>query len=144
MPSKDGWTHDRDHDKVQLGKKQYRNMEEWSRPCAVCGEKFSIYVRGNAPGGLVNSSFGLRTCRTHRGEKPGTAGMPAPGEVDTLRTANATMSEELTGLYARLREQGDTIDMLQDMLSRYELGPAMAAAAAAYVKPVQLKMPWEA
>lgn len=72
MPSKDGWTLERDHDKITLGKKQYRNMQEHSRPCGVCGEKFSIFVRASAPS--VNASFGLRTCKDHRGQKLGTAG----------------------------------------------------------------------
>ncbi len=127
MPTKDGWTHQRDHDKVQLGRKQYRNMEEWSRPCAVCGEPFSIFTRANGSG-VVNSSFGLRTCQSHRGERPGAVGTPATGEVEGLRTANATMREELDGLYSVVRD-------LRERLSKYELGPAMAAQAG--------KMPWE-
>ncbi len=117
MPTKDGWTHDRDHEKIKLGKKSYRNMEEWSRPCAVCGEKFSIFVTTGSEG---NSSFGLRTCKTHRGERGG-----APEELQTLRTANATMTAELAGLYVRVRE-------LQERLGKYELAPMMT------------KMPWEA
>jgi hypothetical protein len=121
MASKDGWTHDRDHDKVQLGKKQYRNMEEWARPCAVCGEKFSIFVRANSG---TNSSFGLRTCKVHRGERPGANGMAAPGEVDALRTANATMREELDGLYVQLKE-------LRDRLAKYELPAVMAVVSSA-------------
>lgn len=68
MPSKDGWTHERDHDKVTLGRKQYRNMEEWSRHCCVCGDKFFIHVRQNETGAL-SSNFGLRTCKEHRGQK---------------------------------------------------------------------------
>lgn len=84
MASKDGWTHDRDHEKISLGKKQYRNMEEWSRPCAACQKSFSIFVRQNTTG--INSNFGYRNCKEHRGQKVGAAG------VDT------EVLEELQGL----------------------------------------------
>lgn len=138
MPSKDGWNHNRDHDKIRLGRKEYRNMEEWTRPCAVCGEAFSIFVRANG-NGLVNSSFGLRTCQKHRGEKPGVGGVPAPGEFDALRTANATMREELDGLYVRLREVFEELQVCKAKLSAYELQPAMAAIKCEAVQ----KLPWE-
>ena len=128
MPSKDGWVHDRDHEKITLGKKQYRNMEEWSRPCGICAEKFSIFVRTNN-NGTVNSSFGLRTCKQHRGEKITggivAADMPA---METLKMANKCMTEELDGLYAENKD-------LKTRLARYELQPAMEAA--------QNKMPWD-
>lgn len=120
MPSKDGWTQVRDHEKITLGRKTYRNMEEWSRPCAACGAPFEIFVRTNA--GMVNSSFGLRTCKEHRGQKPapGTS-TPLNEEFQRVMMANKIMQEELDGLYARL--------------AKYELPAAMREAAK--------KMPWE-
>lgn len=125
MPSKEGWTHERDHEKITLGKKQYRNMEEWTRPCCVCGEKFAIYTRTN--GDIINSSFGLKTCKPHRGERPGVGGMADPGEVQRLRAANATMTEELEGLYERVRLQFEEIQVIKARLATYELAPAMHA-----------------
>lgn len=163
MPSKDGWVNDREHDKVTLGKKQYRNMEEWSRPCAVCGEKFNIFVRANA--NAVNASFGLRTCKEHRGQRVGAAGVViSTEETDTLKKelaeayeANAEMSSSAAGLRrfaneafglslvgpainydsvtaAYAKVYGD-MQELKARLAKYELAPAMEA--------VKNKLPWE-
>jgi hypothetical protein len=138
MPSKDGWTNERDHDKITLGKKQYRNMEEWSRPCAVCGEKFSIFVRAAA--GAVNASFGLRTCKEHRGQKTGAAGVLVSSEqVDELKKELAEAYEvsmnhmQEKGEIARKYEAAFAeIQALKAELhafkSKHELGPAMEAA----------------
>lgn len=151
MPSKEGWTHDLDHDKITLGRKAYRNMEEWSRPCAVCGEKFSIFVR--ASGGVINSSFGLRTCKVHRGERPGAYGSAAPGEVQTLRSANVTMREELTGLYERMREQFEELQVCKAKLASFYANaePFVLSPEVVGCEPVQnttnsalpSKLPWE-
>lgn len=148
MPTKDGWTHHIDHEKVTLGRKQYRNMEEWQRPCMVCAEPFSIFVRANG-NGMVNSSFGLRTCNAHRGERPGANGTADPGEVAKLRSANATMREELDGLYIRLREVFEELQVSKAKLATYELGPAMAAQAVDFdagrdtTNSALPKLPWE-
>ena len=156
MPSKDGWTLERDHNKITLGKKEYRNMEEWTRPCGVCGEKFNIYVRAN--GGMVNSSFGLKTCKEHRGQKI-VGGVLDTEELEKLRMANKVMKDELDGLYARnsalfaevqiLKAENET---LRNKFAPYELQPAMERQAAlpADVVGQQLlqkfkeKMPWDA
>ena len=156
MPSKDGWTLERDHNKITLGKKEYRNMEEWARPCGVCGEKFNIYVRAN--GGMVNSSFGLKTCKEHRGQKI-VGGVLDTEELEKLRMANNVMKDELDGLYARnaalfaelqiVKAENAT---LRNKFAPYELQPAMERAAAfpADIVGQQLlqkfkeKMPWEA
>lgn len=125
MPTKDGWSLEREHDKITLGKKQYRNMEEWSRPCAVCAERFSIHTRA----GATSSSFGLRTCKEHRGRVL-VAG--EPGELERLKMENSTMRQELDPIYARNRELFEENQQLKARLAKYEL-------------PEMLKnMPWEA
>lgn len=103
--SKDGWTLEREHDKITLGRKQYRNMEEWSRPCSVCGGKFEIFTRTN--GGQLNASFGLRTCKLHRGQRgtaqaPGVA-LPA-NELEQLRIENTNLRDECAGHLSYIAE----------------------------------------
>lgn len=144
MPSKDGWTLELQHDKVQLGRKAYRNMEEWSRPCGVCGEKFSIFTRANEAS--PSASFGLRTCKPHRGQKiAGGTFVTIGPEIDGLRMANAVMKEELDGLYVRHSDLFAETQELKARLATYELGPAMDNLArynGADVRP-RIKMPWE-
>ncbi len=124
--TRDGWVHRADHDSVHIGGKQYRNMREWTRPCVVCGDPVTAFEKN----GTVDASsrFGNKTCKNHRGLLPALErgfivwdaelkGI-VPGascvsrdvpprddaEVEALRTANVTMKEELTGLYAQLKE----------------------------------------
>jgi hypothetical protein len=150
MPSKDGWDHDTDHERITLGKKTYRNMEEWSRPCGVCGTRFSIYVRTNAT--AVNSSFGLKTCKEHRGQKIG-GGVLDSGAVEELRA-------ELKGMQELLAEWSAVWKTCHPLLKPYGLGgvdtfaravQAMHARLAAYELPaamaqaeagIEKKMPW--
>lgn len=161
MPSKDGWALECEHDKVTLGKKQYRNMEEWSRPCAVCGGKFSIFVRASAAS--VNASFGLRTCKEHRGQKlgtPGTAVFEQHEELEQLQTwaavwyrtlehvqtkfPDATMQnideraalliQAADTMHANYQSLFEELQVVKARLARYELQPAMQAMA---------RMPWE-
>lgn len=102
----------------------YKNLTRFTRLCAVCGEPFSIFVTAKIAAGQADSnSFGLTTCEKHRRNKTNTS------EVDTLRTANATMKDELAGLYERVRE-------LEARLAKYELPAAMRAA------DVSAKPPW--
>ncbi len=124
MPSKDGWTLDRQHEKVTLGRKQYRNMEEWSRPCCVCGDKFSIFTSMNAVN--INSSFGLRTCEKHRGQKGTNANM-GDEFAQVLRER-----DEAWAMNAELMQQNGE---LRRRLATYELPAAFAE--------LQNKMPWE-
>src|SRR5580765_1811645 len=62
--SRDGWECIGEHTSIQLQGKQYRNMKEWSRPCAICGVKFSIYEKSGSAD--ANSRFGNKTCEVHR------------------------------------------------------------------------------
>lgn len=140
MPSKEGWTHERDHDKVTLGKKQYRNMEEWSRPCALCGNPFSIFVRTGA--GELNSSFGLRTCKDHRGQKiPGGSVTDGP-EIEALRMSNAVMKQELDGAYAQAKTLFEENQVLKARLARYELQGAIQEHATNSEPASNLTFPW--
>lgn len=151
MPSKDGWTMDREHEKITLGKKSYRNMEEWSRQCVVCGAKFSIFTRANAES--LNSSFGLKTCEAHRGQRPGTVqGLPDPNEFEKMRAANATMTQELTDLHAYSKALFEDNQRLKARLATYELQGAMEAHAEplVYSAPqsttngaLHSRLPWE-
>lgn len=118
-----------------IGKKTYKDLVEFSRPCATCSELFSIFVTAKIAGGHADSnSFGLKNCTKHRRNKTGAQG----DEVDTLRMANQVMSDELSGLYVRDKEQFAEIQALKARLAGYELQGAMIAVA------VQNKMPWEA
>lgn len=152
MPSKDGWTLEREHDKITLGKKQYRNMEEWSRPCAVCAEKFFIYVRAGAQS--VNSSFGLRTCKDHRGQRTGAVGSVANDEelaavkkeLDEAYEANLELMQQAGGVRKAIHETlglsllGDAIRYdtvkaaIESLKAKYELQAAVEATAK--------KLPW--
>lgn len=63
--TRDGWTHEHDHDSIQIAGRQYRNMKEWSRPCAICGVKYSVFEKAGSVD--ANSRFGNKTCEQHRG-----------------------------------------------------------------------------
>lgn len=121
-----GWERMPGIHEVDNGKgKIYRGLVRFERPCATCGERFGIYVtQGTADGETRNSSFGLRNCEKHRMKMVApSAGMPA-GEAEKLRTANATMKEELTGLYARNSALHAENQVLKSKLAVYEL-PSM-------------------
>jgi len=136
------------HDIEQHGRK-YRNLVLFTRPCATCGERFGIYVsQAVADGHKSNNNFGLKNCEAHRTSAVDKA------EVVALRTANATMQEELKGLYARNKLLFEELQTYKAKVAQYELGPAMAAFEATAdmgCEPVQntspsvlpSKMPWE-
>jgi hypothetical protein len=47
--------------------KSYKNLVEFKRPCATCGEPFSIFVTNRIASGHADSnSFGLKNCEQHR------------------------------------------------------------------------------
>jgi hypothetical protein len=151
MASKDGWTLEREHDKVQLGKKQYRNMEEWTRPCAVCAEKFSIFVRTNGAG--VNASFGLKTCRQHRGQLSAAAAGPGVENIAALRAENEKLKTQLQNVNSYCaslervhKEQFEELQVVEARLAKYELQPAMEAMSEAHttngVAQESLAFPW--
>ena len=107
--TKDGWTLVAIHQKIHLGKKDYRNMEEWKRPCRVCNQDFYIYTRENAV--QVNAAFGLRTCKHHRGMSSGQV-VPIVQEVpsglqaqyDAQHSTLIWQEGELQRLYARVEQ----------------------------------------
>lgn len=110
----------------------YKNLTRYTRRCVSCGEPFSIFVTAKIAAGHADSnSFGLTTCEKHRRNKTSTS------ELDTLRTANATMKDELAGLYERVRD-------LEARLAKYELPSALrqeqTAATTSGSLPNQL--PW--
>ena len=103
----------------------YIHLYHVTRPCATCGAEISLDVTKKALDGTKkNAGLLLRNCPKCRAERKAggvgsrggksrpVAGEPvapasAPGvteELEQLRTANATMKEELTGLYAQIKE----------------------------------------
>ncbi len=149
MPSKDGWTLEREHEKVQLGKKQYRNMEEWTRPCGVCGEKFSIFTRAN--GNVINAAFGLKTCKPHRGQLSAVAASgPGVENVTALRAENEKLERALrnTNDYCATvekmqREQFEELQVVKARLAKYELPAAFENLANTANGALHSKLPWE-
>lgn len=139
---------------VKVKNRTYKNLVEFSRPCATCEKPFSIFVTKKIADGHADSnSFGLKNCPDHRRNKPiGEAG-------DAVQMANNTMKEELAGLYARDKAMFAEIQELKARLAKYELGPAMAAQAEGVTHPMepmpreqvaklygfkaQNKLPWE-
>jgi hypothetical protein len=105
--------------------KVYRGMVRFERPCATCGERFGIHVtQSTADGEAHNSGFGLRNCEKHRMKMvPAGIGVSVDA-AEKLRTANVTMKEELTGLYARNAALHAENEILKSRLAVYEL-PSM-------------------
>lgn len=140
MHDRTGWTRGASNGDVQIknnrtgAMKTYKNLVEFKRPCAMCGEPFAIYVtRKIANGEADSNSFGLKNCEQHRRSSI----REVQPELETLRTTNATMKSELAGLYERGNAQFGEIQELKARLAKYELQPAMEAAA----RP--LAFPWE-
>lgn len=130
MRDRTGWTRGENGPR-KIGRKTYGNLTPFTRPCAVCGEPFSIFVTPKiAIGNADTNNFGLRNCEKHRRSKE--AGGPED-DMAGLRMANEIMKQELAGLYARLAE-------LNERLAQYELQPAMAKIAHTNGAA---KMPWE-
>jgi hypothetical protein len=123
MQSREGWTRAEPGPKVVKGK-TYKTLVEYVRGCSVCAKPFSIFVTAKIASGHSDSnSFGLRNCEEHRRSR-----MHADAtELSKLRTANATMADELPGLYERVRVQFEEIQVLKARLAVYELAPAMEA-----------------
>lgn len=128
----------------------YKNLTPFSRPCAACGEMFSIHVTEKIAAGHADSnSFGLKNCEKHRRSHGPTVDH---AELEKLRMINVTMKGELDGLYARDAEHFAEIQSLKARLAQYELPAAMATLAeynAGDVKALgspalALTFPWEA
>lgn len=123
MHDRTGWTKGRAGPKVIKGR-EYTNLVEFSRPCATCQKIFSIFVTNKIAAGHADSnSFGLKNCDQHRRNKASD-----DAELNTLRTANVTMREELSALYARDKAQFEEAQALKARLALYELPLAMEAA----------------
>jgi hypothetical protein len=178
--TRDGWTEVATHTSVVLHGKQYRNMREWSRPCVICKSSFSAFESSGRAD--ANSQFSNKTCTAHRGLLPAiergfivwsdtlkgivpgamcvsTEVPTAPnGELEMLRTVNATMKEELEGLYMQLRELREQQRPTSETIGFkpppqpvvYELPPEPLTMAestkriqAALAAKNNAKMPWE-
>ena len=126
--TREGWTLKTDHESVQIDGKQYRNMREWLKPCAVCGSPITMFDKQGAT--TLNSGFGMKTCKDHRGLLPafekqllawdakfsrliagpavsGAAAALPPAELaelESLRIYKATVDEELKELDSLRRE----------------------------------------
>lgn len=134
MHDRAGWTRGTSGNHVVKGR-TYKHLVDFTRPCATCEKPFSIFVTQKIADGHADShSFGLKNCPAHRRNKPADEGT----ELETLRMANNVMRDELAGLYVRDKELFAEVQALKARLAAYELGPAMAAAAAQ-----NNKMPWE-
>jgi hypothetical protein len=124
MQSREGWERAEAGPKMINGR-EYKNLVEFRRQCGACAKLFSIFVTEKIASGKADSnSFGLRNCEEHRRSRTKTDGV----ELDALRTANVTMHEELTGLYALNKTQFEEIQALKARLALYELTPAMMVA----------------
>lgn len=145
----DGWTGGQHLSKWWRGK--IVHLYTLFRACAQCGGKMRIDVTKAALDGTAkNAGLHLKRCATCRAaakalgtnSRPKVEGeatpRPAasrqdtiqPNDAEQLRTANATMKDELDGLYAQTKE-------LRERLAKYELPAAMEAVANG------AKMPWE-
>jgi len=101
MHDRTEWTETRS----SLGKK--KNLVEFTRPCAQCGEPFSILVTEKIASGHADSnSFGLKNCEEHR---------------RNYRPAKRDLEAELAVLYERDKAQVAEIQELKAQLHAYEL-----------------------
>lgn len=139
MHSREGWERGEAGPKIIKGK-TYRDLTEFKRPCQKCGTLFSIFVTGKIAAGHADSnSFALRNCEQHR-----RVSGAANTELSQLRGAHDTMTAELEGLYSRVREQFEEIQILKARLAKYELPEALAAVGCEAVQnTTPSKMPWD-
>lgn len=153
----EGWTGGQAVAKWWRGK--WVHLYTLRKPCAQCGAEMKIDVTKAAiEGTRENAGLNLTRCAPCRaaakalrtnsrprveGEPPPRMLMriaePDPTEFEQLRMANATMKDELKGLYAQVRD-------LQTRLATYELAPAIEAMARSPANGASnevVKMPWE-
>jgi hypothetical protein len=143
----DGWTGGAPVTKYWNG--DYLHLYRVTRPCGTCSATISLDVSKKALQGFTkNAGLLMKNCPNCRAQRrnggPGSRGGTSrptvsnvvaaqPGgdeDLERLRMANATMTEELSYLYAELKE-------LKVRLAKYELPAAMAQTA-------KEKMPWGA
>lgn len=66
MHDRSGWEQSGTGPRYIRGR-NYPKLCEFKRPCATCGESFSIYVTPRIAEGLADTnSFALRNCELHR------------------------------------------------------------------------------
>lgn len=138
--SREGWLHVTDHSSVYLQGKQYRDMKEWSRPCAVCGAKFSVFEKAGTID--ANSRFSNRTCDAHRNLLPavekgyivwsataggmiaGTMCVGAIGAVPVPNEELAELKKELAAAYSvsmdHMQEKGVAVRALETLRKDYD------------------------
>jgi hypothetical protein len=126
MRDREGWEKGNSGEQVVNGK-TYKNLTQFTRKCATCGEPFSIYVtRKIASGHADSNSFGLKNCERHRRNKT----------VDDSNSM-AELREELKGMQ-ELREEWSAVwKICHPLLSPFGLvgvDTFGAAAQAMYAK----------
>lgn len=127
----EGWTGGEARQKWWRGR--YGTLYTLRKPCEQCQREMRIDVTGKAiEGKAKNAGLRMKRCRDCRAasrtgvglSRPNVIGsslsVPTPKTDDGLRAVNATMKEELEGLYAQLKD-------VREKLAQYE----------------QPKMPWE-
>lgn len=84
--------------------RNYKNLVEFTRPCASCSEPFAIYVTPRIADGHADSnSFALKNCEKHRrGLRSEHDSISA--EVVQLRTENRNLRDECNGHLAYIKE----------------------------------------
>lgn len=111
------------------------------RPCKLCEAEITLDVTRAALEGIKkNAGLLLRSCPACRAERkaggPGSRGgksRPVGGtveqsrnaienEMEILRTANATMRQELAGLYAQVRELHEQLGIKNNVKMPWEVG----------------------
>lgn len=142
-----GWTGG--HALTKWWRGAYVHLYTLRKPCAECGGEMRIDVTRDALEGKVkNAGLHLKRCAKCRaisraagsssrpkiaGQEPFIPAAVTAEELEQLRTANATMREELDTVHAENRE-------LRRRLSSHE-GPTLAEALR--MQATLVKMPWE-
>lgn len=139
-PLPEGWSGGAAVTKYYAG--AFLHLYRVTRSCKSCHAEISIDVTKRALlGQAKNAGLQLRNCPKCRADRkaggPGSRGglsrpvaepVESGNELERLRTANATMTEELSGVYARNKELFAEVQVLKARLAVYELAPAMQAA----------------
>lgn len=113
--------------------KSYKELTEFTRPCATCGEPFSIYVTKKIANGHADSnSFGLKNCEKHRRNKPAVDN----DEIEELKRVNAVLLASLADAEKLVAQAYAELDALK---AKYELPGALQRTAEASKE----KMPWD-
>lgn len=131
----DVWTKLDNKNSLMQNGTQYRNMQAWSRPCALCRKDFVAYTPGNAP---ADKPPTVTTCEEHRGAPNCiTYGWLAwdgknvvPGRRMKAADSSAPENEELKGMQENLAEWASVWKTCYPMLSPFGLTGVDTFAAA--------------